>query len=98
MPNDFIISISLSWILRHGAVKEHIPISREGFVKVSDILQHRNLRGKCDIDDICRIVANNDKQRFTLRKASDGTLEIKAVQGHTLKVLLTCHRMFEELV
>lgn len=35
---DVKISKSLSYILRHGAVKEGLEISSDGYVKLSDIL------------------------------------------------------------
>ena len=38
------------------------------------------------VEDIERVVANNDKQRFAL-KDDDGTLYIRANQGHTMDVL-----------
>ncbi|GLV37168.1 tRNA 2'-phosphotransferase [Carabus blaptoides fortunei] len=82
--NDIHISKTLSWLLRHGAVKESLPINPDGFINVQTILQHRSLRGKCSVEDIKRIVVNNDKQRFALR-SSDNVLEIRANQGHSVK-------------
>lgn len=82
---DSLISKKLSWLLRHGAEKDNVPICEEGFVKVSDILQHKSFRPNVTLEDLQRVVACNDKQRFTLRK-NPITLqfEIKANQGHTI--------------
>jgi RNA:NAD 2'-phosphotransferase (TPT1/KptA family) len=82
---DISLSKTLSWLLRHAATKEGLPLSSEGFVPVSQILNHRQLRGKYTVDDVKRVVANNNKQRFSLR-ASGGVLEIRANQGHSLPV------------
>ncbi|XP_037301118.1 tRNA 2'-phosphotransferase 1 [Manduca sexta] len=84
---DVSLSKSLSWLLRHGAVKEGLRISPEGYIEVNQILQHKNFRGKYNQLDIERVVASNDKQRFKLRVNSNThALEIKANQGHTLTV------------
>lgn len=88
--NDIHISKTLSWLLRHGAVKERLPINPDGFINVQTILQHRSLRGKCSVEDIKRIVENNDKQRFALR-SFDNVLEIRANQGHSVKVSVLTH-------
>lgn len=70
-------------------MKEKLPINPEGFINVQDILKHKNLNGKCNIDDIKRIVDNNDKKRFSLRTTPNGELQIRAVQGHSLQVIIT---------
>lgn len=88
----------MSWILRHGAVKEKIPISSDGFVNVQQILNSRSLHGQCNLNDILRIVENNDKKRFALRTTADGILEIKAVQGHSLKVFKKIQILFLFLI
>lgn len=65
----------------------HICFSPEGYIKVSEILQHKSFRGKYKTSDIERVVANNDKQRFKLRRNPQTQhLEIKANQGHTVAV------------
>lgn len=70
--------------MRHGAVKEGLNISSEGFIDIKEILSHKSLR-HYTAEDIERIVRNNDKQRFTLRE-KEGALEIRANQGHSLNV------------
>ncbi|KAH9644733.1 hypothetical protein HF086_003838 [Spodoptera exigua] len=82
---DIQLSKSLSWLLRHGAVKEGFKLSPEGYLEVNKILQHKTFRGKYTTLDIERVVSNNDKQRFKVRKnPSTNCLEIKANQGHTI--------------
>ncbi|XP_018570411.1 tRNA 2'-phosphotransferase 1 [Anoplophora glabripennis] len=83
---DIQLSKTLSWLLRHGAVKEGLHISREGFVSVVDILNHKSLRNRYNLEDIKRVVDVNDKQRFRLR-CNDGIWEICANQGHSLKAV-----------
>lgn len=86
MNNDIFISKTLSWILRHGARQESLPISSDGYIEIKVILNCKQLKGKCTTEDICRIVENNNKRRFTLRTNRNGNLEIKANQGHSIEV------------
>lgn len=41
---DVKLSKSLTYILRHGATKEGIPIGSDGYVKIFDLLLHRNFK------------------------------------------------------
>lgn len=85
--SDVQISKTLSWLLRHGAIKEGIPINSDGFVNVQYLLNHKSLGGKCCVDDIKRVVAENDKKRFALRLIHN-QLHIRANQGHSVKVFI----------
>lgn len=59
--------------------------SPEGYLEVNKILLHKIFRGKYNTSDIERVVNNNDKKRFKLRRnLSTNCLEIKANQGHTI--------------
>lgn len=81
---DIQISKSLSYLLRHGAVKEKLAIDPQGWIDVDVLLNHHRLKSqKATVEDIERIVAQNDKQRFSL-KSVDGMRFICANQGHTL--------------
>lgn len=65
-PADFLdtkISKSLSWILRHGAQKEGIPIRPDGYVCLSVLMKHNKFRNS-KITDIERVVRENNKQRY----------------------------------
>ncbi|KAK6200514.1 phosphotransferase KptA/Tpt1 [Scheffersomyces amazonensis] len=82
---DVLISKALSYLLRHGAIKENLTISEDGYIKISDLLNHNRLKSnKTTYEDIQRIVIGNDKQRFTI--SEDGEY-ICANQGHSLKVI-----------
>lgn len=62
-------------------------IGPDGFVDVAEIEQHRRFRGNFTVADIQCVVAENDKQRFTLRTHPvSGKLQIKANQGHSIHV------------
>lgn len=81
---DIQISKALSYLLRHGAIKEKLPIDSQGWVELPKLLTHNRLKThKATIQDIERIVAENSKQRFSL-KDEEGTIYICANQGHTL--------------
>lgn len=78
---DIQLSKKLSYLLRHGAVKEDLNIKQDGFIAVNELLSKSLLQYK--FDDIKRVVANNDKNRFSLRVVND-IVEIKANQGHSI--------------
>lgn len=79
----------LSWILRHAALNEGIPIDSSGYVKVSDLLRHSKFE-HLSMNDLQEIVRKNDYKRFSLKKVM-GEFFIRANQGHTIPVLLTQH-------
>lgn len=83
-PHDVALSKTLSWLLRHGAHKEKLTLSPDGFINVHELLQHPKLR-HYTVDDIKRVVESNDKQRFALRTTA-GSLQIRANQGHSIEV------------
>lgn len=80
---DVQLSKRLSYVLRHGAVKEGLPITADGFVQVRDLLRTPRFR-RYSVEDIERVVTSCSKQRFTLIKDDDGSLSIRANQGHSL--------------
>ena len=55
-----------------------------GFITVTDILSLPRGRGFSE-DDVRRVVASSDKQRFALREEA-GLLLIRANQGHSMEV------------
>ena len=84
--NTIGLSKKLSWLLRHGAVKEGLHIQPDGFVNVQDILEHPNYKNCFTMEVLQKLVADDQKQRYTLqRNALTGHYEIRANQGHTLK-------------
>lgn len=62
---DIKLSKYLSWLLRHGAVKDGLDINSAGYVKIDDILDQKNNK-HMTFDDIKNVVKNNDKKRFEL--------------------------------
>ena len=69
------ISCGCVFFLRHS-----------GFVDVDAVLKLPRFSGY-DESHVKRVVELNDKQRFTLRKSPlSGLLQIRANQGHTIKV------------
>ncbi|POV97056.1 hypothetical protein PSTT_15292 [Puccinia striiformis] len=82
-------SETLSYILRHGAIKEKLEIGADGFIRLDELLKRPKMKNNT-IKDIKRVVAENEKQRFTIieQEEADGTMirYIWANQGHSLKV------------
>lgn len=82
---DTEISKCLSWLLRHGAIKEGLPMQPDGFVEVSALLNHKTLKNKSvSLSDVERIVQYDQKQRYKM-KTEQGVLKIKANQGHSIQ-------------
>lgn len=79
---DVKLSKLLSRILRHAAKEEKIPIRNDGFVLVDDLLKHHKFQAY-RLQDIERVVVENDKQRFAL-DTLDGKWYIRANQGHSI--------------
>ncbi|KAM3613178.1 uncharacterized protein V6R79_021985 [Siganus canaliculatus] len=83
---DVHLSKSLSYVLRHGANQMGLQIGSDGFVFVEDLLAHPQFRAY-SLEDVQRVVATNDKQRFKLQPhPDDGRLQIRASQGHSIQV------------
>lgn len=79
------LSKLLSWILRHGANEENIPIDTNGYIDVEVILKNKRFIGKkFTLNEIKSVVTNDRKQRFALDALPDGKMLIKANQGHSM--------------
>lgn len=99
---DIQISKALSYLLRHGALKEGLPIDNNGFIPVSVLLRHNRLKShKCTLEDIHRIVENNDKKRFQImnKDLEDGGLQevICATQGHSIATITPDNEVLEKV-
>lgn len=82
---DVGISKVLSYLLRHGACKEHLPLQSDGFIDLQAILEHPEMQKRhVQVSDVQRVVVNNDKKRFTLEETGIRQWKIRANQGHTL--------------
>ncbi|XP_073842342.1 tRNA 2'-phosphotransferase [Musca autumnalis] len=83
--NDVRLSKKLSWLLRHGLKKEGFQIQSDGFIKVEDLLKHPNYCRDFNMATLEKIVQQDAKQRYTIRKNPMGYWEIRANQGHSLE-------------
>ncbi|XP_026185493.1 tRNA 2'-phosphotransferase 1 isoform X1 [Mastacembelus armatus] len=89
---DVSLSKSMSYALRHGANQMDLEMGTalthiDGFLFVEELLAHPQFRSYT-LEDVERVVAANDKQRFKLRfHPEDGRLQIRANQGHTVQVM-----------
>ncbi|KAK3535865.1 hypothetical protein QTP70_021164 [Hemibagrus guttatus] len=83
---DVRLSKSLSYALRHGAAKMGLNMGSDGFVFVDELLTHGQY-SSFSLEDVERVVATNEKQRFKLQNhPENGRLQIRANQGHTVQV------------
>lgn len=74
----------LSLILRHRPDKARITLNDEGWTDVDALLEALTAKGYAiSRDDLNRIVAENDKKRFSF---SDDRTLIRASQGHSVEV------------
>lgn len=90
VPVDVKLSKTMSYLLRHGAEKEGLSMTADGFVSVAELLKHRQMRSYTQ-QDVIRVVDNCPKKRyFTQRMKLDANgveeLCIRANQGHSLEV------------
>jgi 2'-phosphotransferase len=76
------LSMKMSKVLRHNAIKMGFRMGSDGYVSVDELLSNQMFRGYT-IKDIMRVVDNNDKKRFEVSE-QHGRLMIRAVQGHTI--------------
>ncbi|MBN8899828.1 MAG: RNA 2'-phosphotransferase, partial [Rhodospirillales bacterium] len=77
----------MSYLLRHGAEKERIPMEASGFMLVDDVLAFCNHSASGDFYtalDVEECVAQCPKKRFALERRADGKQYIRANQGHSL--------------
>src|SRR5580658_371047 len=77
--NDTRTSKFLSKILRHSPEKYGLTLEPGGWVPVDDLLTKTGL----DRTTLERVVAENDKQRYSFNEAGD---KIRANQGHSIEV------------
>lgn len=81
----------LSRVLRHEPELIGMTLEPGGWVHVDDLLRRMKRAGHpLTPDALCQIVAENDKQRFTL--SEDGH-RIRAAQGHSVAVDLELEAM-----
>jgi len=82
------LSKTLSWLLRHGAQSQGLPMRPDGYVKVSDLLQNPKIKSQSlDLAGLQEIVNADSKKRYDLVCLDDGEWFIKANQGHSIKTV-----------
>lgn len=95
---DTQISKALAYLLRHGALKEQLHMDNDGFVALSELLNHNRLKShKTTIDDVHRIIDTNEKKRFHLKQDQDGHEFVCAVQGHSIKSIEPSKELLEPI-
>ena len=81
---DVKVSKRLSFVLRHDPGSIGIRLDQSGWTSVRDLLSALKKDGLAvDEETLRRIVATNEKKRFTL--SEDGRM-IRAAQGHSVEV------------
>ena len=88
MSKDVQFSKTMTYLLRHGANKEDLEMTQDGYVKLDDLLAHKNLKNASK-EELIKIVENCPKQRFSIKAEKDEngnteTLFIRANQGHSI--------------
>ncbi|KAL2716793.1 tRNA 2'-phosphotransferase 1 [Vespula squamosa] len=79
---DYVsLSKKLSYLLRHGAIKEGLLFEADGFIPINHLL-FKKLSG-FTLEDIKKVVDTNEKKRFILNE-NNGIWKIKATQGHSI--------------
>ncbi|AMD20949.1 HEL332Wp [Eremothecium sinecaudum] len=95
---DILVSKAMSYLLRHGAIKEHLPIDSNGYIPIAAMLSHNRLKThKCTIGDIHRIVEVNDKKRFHIKVDANGQEHICATQGHSIAQVKPAEGVLERI-
>ncbi|KAJ4479698.1 KptA family-domain-containing protein [Lentinula edodes] len=81
------LSKTLSWLLRHGAQSEGLPMRADGYVKSTDLLENPKIKSQAlDLAGLQQIVNADSKQRYSL-VCEDDIWWIKANQGHSIKAV-----------
>ncbi len=88
--DDTDLSKAMSWILRHGAVKEGLNIDTKGYVPLIELMQFLRGKGHKNIDEerIRKVVDTNDKKRFEIEERKHHPF-IRATQGHSMDIVNT---------
>ncbi|MCU0353904.1 MAG: RNA 2'-phosphotransferase [Cytophagales bacterium] len=84
---EFKISKTLSYVLRHRPDEIGIMLDENGYVGVDELIHQFNAYSQIQLtlEKLKQVVANNDKQRFAF--SADG-FKIRASQGHSVQIEL----------
>ena len=78
------LSRGLAYLLRHGIIKNKLPISSDGYVPLDEILKLNQFKDY-NVDDFLEATKNNNKKRFSVKEI-EGKFYIRANQGHSREV------------
>ena len=78
------LSKSLTKVLRHTAAARGIRLTPDGFARVSEVLALAGMPPNATQESVEEVVKADAKQRFGLKREQDGTLWIRANQGHSV--------------
>ena len=82
--SDTELSKFLSYVLRHKPDEIGLVLDAQGWASISELLERASAHDRpFTRDDLLRVVAKSDKQRFAL---SDDQARIRANHGHSLTV------------
>jgi putative RNA 2'-phosphotransferase len=86
VSGDQIVKLSkrISRLLRHDPDSAGLRLDQAGWIPVQDLLAALRI-SRAELD---AVVTGNDKQRFAIQVATDGTERIRANQGHSVPVNL----------
>ena len=97
---DVALSKALAYLLRHGAMKEKLPIDSNGYIPVDTLLKHQRLKSlRATVQDIQRVVDSNDKKRFHLKLDPETQQSLVcATQGHSLREITPSEEVLVPIV
>ena len=96
MKSDIQTSKTMSYLLRHGALVENIPMASDGYVQVSVLLNHPKLKN-VTLQDVQTIVENDRKTRYSMQLTESGWL-IRCNQGHSITSVSLDLKVIQPLV
>jgi putative RNA 2'-phosphotransferase len=76
------LSKRMSLALRHAPDRFGLVLDRAGWVAIEDLLAALRITN----GDLDAVLAGNDKQRFAVKRGSDGIQRIRASHGHSVPV------------
>ncbi|KAI3387441.1 hypothetical protein SNEBB_004347 [Seison nebaliae] len=86
MDNHVKSSMTLTWLLRHGAIEEKLRSYGDGYFSVKDVLNHPQIRKhRISYDELKTMVETSPKQRYKMIRGTNGEELIRANQGHSMK-------------
>lgn len=75
----------MSYLLRHGAIKEQVPIDNNGKMQIKDLICWLNKYGRrnATVEDVMNVIKEDTKSRYSYDSDKD---VIWATQGHSMNL------------